>query len=257
MNAAIITGASMGLGEEFARQLAASGENLVLVARSGARLEALAGELAAAHGVRVFTFACDLAQAGAAGRVADFIERQGLSPTWLVNNAGLGEAGAFDALEPGRVDALLMVNVVALTGLTRLLLPALRRAGAGWILNVASRAAFQPVPWFGLYAASKAYVLSFSEALHEELRGTGVRVTCLCPGPTATDFNRNNRIRLRAAQNALSAATVARRGIEGCRRGEAVIIGQGFWTILAQRFLSRAFVRRTAGEVTRKGKKVE
>jgi short-subunit dehydrogenase len=254
MNVAVVTGASMGLGEEFARQLGARGENLLLIARSGERLNALATELATRHGVAVHALPCDLAAPGAAAAIEQYLAQHELAPTWLINNAGLADAGPFEAMDHGRLNAQLTVNVVALTELTRRLLPALRRARAGRIINVASRAAFQPVPFFAVYAAGKAYVLSFSEALREELRGSGVRVTCLCPGPIATEFNRNNAIQSRRRHAGQPPAEVARMGLAGSDRGRAVVIGQGWWTILAQRLLPRGFVCRMAGRITRRDK---
>lgn len=256
-NLAVITGASMGLGEEFARQLAARGLDLLLIARSGERLRALAGELVGRHGIRAEALPCDLAQPGAAARIAKYLEENNQTPLWLINNAGLGEAGPFEKTAPERLGAALMVNVVALTELTRLLLPRMRAAREGRILNVASRAAFQPVPWFAVYAAAKGYVLSFSEALSEELRGTGVRVTCLCPGPIATGFNRNNRIQVRPGRGARPAADVARSGLEGSDRGKVVVICDGWGMILIQRLAPRWVVRRLAGAITRRDKKWE
>lgn len=257
MNTAVITGASMGLGEEFARQLARRGLNLLLVARSEERLNALAEELTQSHGVQARALACDLAQPGAAAAIAQYLESHGLAPTWLVNNAGLGDAGAFEQMEPERLSAALMVNVVALTELTRRLLPALRRAPDARIINVASIAAFQPVPWFAVYAASKAYVLSLSEGLHEELKGSTVRVTCLCPGPTATAFNDNNRIRIRGVRAGQSPAEVVRQAIEGSDRGAALVVPQGRWMVQAQRLVPRALVRRVAAHMTRKSKHID
>ena len=157
-------------------------------------------------------------------------------------------------MEPERIRDALMVNIVALTELTRRLLPMMRTAREGRIINVASRAAFQPVPWFAVYAAAKGYVLHFSEALHEELRGTGVRVTCLCPGPTATDFNRRNQIHTRPGRASRPPAEVVRLALEGSDRGEAIVIGGGRAAILLQRLVPRWLVRRLAGGITRRDK---
>lgn len=251
---AIITGASMGLGEEFARQLAARGVNLLLIARSEQRLKSLAQELSTRHGIRAEAFPCDLARPGAADEIAQYLERNQLAPAWLINNAGLGDAGPFEKTEPQRLNDALMVNVVALTELTRLLLPRMLSTPGARIINVASRAAFQPVPWFAVYAAAKGYVLHFSEALHEEMRGTPVRVTCLCPGPTATDFNPRNQIHTRPGRASRPPAEVVRLALAGSDRGEAIVIAGGRAMILLQRLAPRWLVRRLAGAITRRDK---
>jgi short-subunit dehydrogenase len=244
---AIITGASMGLGEEFARQLAARNIHLLLIARGAERLSSLASELVSRHPIQAAPLPCDLAQPGAAALIAQYVEEHHLSPAWLINNAGLGEAGPFEEIDPERLRAMLSVNVVALTELTRFLLPALRRAPRSRIINVASLAAFQPIPWTAVYAASKAYVLSFSEALHDELQGTGVQVTCLCPGPTATGFNLNNRITVHSRRQGQSPAEVVRQALAASDRDASCVITQGGWMVQAQRLLPRALVRRLAG----------
>ncbi|MFC0529491.1 SDR family NAD(P)-dependent oxidoreductase [Phytohabitans kaempferiae] len=185
---ALVTGASSGLGAEFARQLAARGHDLVLVARSAGRLDALAEELRGAHGVRVDAFAHDLAAQGAPERVAADLARIGIAVDLLVNNAGFGTAGRFEEIAAGQDTAQLMVNVVSLVGLTRALVPTMLARGGGGVINVGSTAGFQPSPYFATYAAGKAFVLNFSLALREEYRGRGLRVLALCPGPTRTAF---------------------------------------------------------------------
>jgi short-subunit dehydrogenase len=252
MNVALITGASMGIGEEFARQLAARKENLLLVARSRGKLEALAAELARAHGIQAHVFACDLAKPGAAKEIADFVAAKGWGLSWLVNNAGFGDAGAFDAMPAERVTGSLMVNVVALTELCHLLLPALRKAPGGRIVNVASTAAFQPVGYFAVYAATKAYVLNFTEAIREELEAEGIRVLCLCPGPTDTPFAKNNAVNAAAFKGAETAASVVRRGIAASDADAALYVCQRRIAIFAQRFLPRFFVRKAAAAVARR-----
>ncbi len=186
---ALITGASSGLGAEFARQLAPVARSLVLVARRHDRLEALRADLAGdfPH-LAVFIYAADLADEGARVALARWLREQDLAIDFLVNNAGLGDHGAFEASEWERVRAMLEVNVSALTHLTRLLLPSLRGVGRAAILNVSSVASFFPLPNMAVYAATKAYVTSFSEALRMELRATGVSVTAVCPGPVKTEF---------------------------------------------------------------------
>jgi len=185
---ALVTGASSGLGAEFASQLAARGHDLVLVARSKDRLEAVAGDLRQRHGVRADVFAHDLASAGAPERIVADLAAAGIAIDLLVNNAGFGTAGRFEEIPDGRDTDQLMVNVVSVVGLTRLLVPAMLARGGGGVINVGSTAGFQPSPYFAAYAAAKTFVLNFSLALREEYRGRGLRVLALCPGPTRTAF---------------------------------------------------------------------
>ncbi|HSR42051.1 MAG TPA: SDR family oxidoreductase, partial [Longimicrobiales bacterium] len=185
---ALITGASAGIGLEIARAVTARGFDSVLVARRRDRLEELAGELAASRDVEPLVVEADLATDGGPDGVARALERQGRTVDLLVNNAGLGQFGSYVDLDPEQEQAQLHVNVVALTRLTRLLLPAMVERGHGRVLNVASTAAFFPGPLMAVYYATKAYVLSYSVALAEETRGTGVTVTCVCPGPVETEF---------------------------------------------------------------------
>jgi short-subunit dehydrogenase len=180
---ALVTGASAGLGAEFATQLAERGHNLVLVARSADRLRRHAEHLRATHGVRVEATAPD-----AAARINADLAAAGLTVDVLVNNAGFGTAGRFEEIPDGRDQEQLMVNVVALVGLTRALVPGMLAGGHGSIINVASTAGFQPSPYFATYSAGKTFVLNFSLALRSEYRGRGVRVLALCPGPTQTSF---------------------------------------------------------------------
>ncbi|HVQ92910.1 MAG TPA: SDR family oxidoreductase [Mycobacteriales bacterium] len=185
---ALVTGASSGLGAEFATQLAARGHDLVLVARSADRLRRLAAELRTAHGVRVGVIVADLTAPDAAARLSADLAAAGHTVGLLVNNAGVGTAGRFEEIPDGRDHDQLMVNVVALVGLTRALIPGMLARGAGAVINVASTAGFQPSPYFATYSAGKAFVLNFSLALRSEYRGRGVRVLALCPGPTRTSF---------------------------------------------------------------------
>ncbi|MFE1955291.1 SDR family NAD(P)-dependent oxidoreductase [Streptomyces sp. NPDC059524] len=185
---ALVTGASSGLGAEFAAQLAAQGHDLVLVARSGGRLTALAERLTAEHGVRAHVVVQDLAAPDAARRVTDQLAARGLSVDLLVNNAGFGTCGRFEEIPEERDHDQLMVNVVALVDLTHALLPGMLERGRGAVLNVASNAAFQPSPYFAVYGAAKAFVLNFGLALRQEYRGRGIRVLTLCPGPVETAF---------------------------------------------------------------------
>lgn len=184
----MVTGASRGIGEAFARKLSGMGKNLILVARSRDKLEALAQELSAAHGIRAHTIVADLASPSAAQAVHAETEDKGWTVDLLINNAGFSKAGDFTEL-PFDVQAdMVRLNVNTLMELTRLYLPAMRQRRRGGIIQVASNAAFQPVPYMAVYAASKAFVLRLSEALAEEVRDDGVTVMALCPGATATGF---------------------------------------------------------------------
>ena len=182
----LVTGASSGLGEQFARQLAARGSSLVLVARSADRLAALADELRARHPVTVTTVPADLSRAEEVSRVAAHAAATHVDV--LVNNAGFGTYGTFAGLDPGREHAEMMVNAVAVVDLAHAVLPSMLAHRRGGIITVASSIAFQPSPHQAVYGATKAFALSFSEALWAETRGTGVRILALCPGPVATGF---------------------------------------------------------------------
>ncbi|MDQ3624259.1 MAG: SDR family oxidoreductase [Verrucomicrobiota bacterium] len=184
---ALITGASSGIGRELARQLAPEAATLLLVARRQDRLEALKNELA--HpGLTVLSYAVDLADDAQTDAFLTALGQSGRRVDFLINNAGLGDHGLFEESEWNRVKAMLDLNIKALTRLTHALLPGLVRSGRGAILNVSSIAGLLPLPKMAVYAATKAYVTSFSEALRAELRGTGVSVTALCPGPIETEF---------------------------------------------------------------------
>ncbi|QFG22062.1 SDR family oxidoreductase [Actinomadura sp. WMMB 499] len=185
---ALITGASSGLGAEFAEQLAAHGHDVILVARSGDRLAALAERLIAEHGIQAEVLVQDLAEPDAARRIADRLTGRGLSVDLLVNNAGFGTCGRFEEISAARDHDQLMVNVVALVDLTHELLPGMLQRGHGSIINVASTAAFQPSPYFAVYGAAKTFVLNFGLALRQEYRKRGIRVLTLCPGPVETAF---------------------------------------------------------------------
>jgi hypothetical protein len=183
---ALITGASGGIGGAFARQLAKRGHDLVLVARRRERMEKLAAELTDAHGVEVEVVEADLAKDGDVSAVEERVRRGDID--LLVNDAGFGTRGEFAGLPLARELEELDVNVRALMRLTHAALGPMVERGRGGVINVASTGAFQPVPHMATYAATKAFVLHFSEALHEEVRGKGVTVTCLCPGPVKTEF---------------------------------------------------------------------
>jgi hypothetical protein len=186
---ALITGASSGLGREFARQLAGCARSLVLVARREQRLSELRGELTQHHpNLVVHIRETDLADLAQLKELVAWLEREKINVDLLINNAGLGDSGPFATSNPKRNEQMMLVNMVALTSLTRHLLPQMIARKRGGILNVSSSAGFLPIPGFAVYAATKAYVTSFSEAVRTELRGTGVSVCALCPGPVHTEF---------------------------------------------------------------------
>jgi uncharacterized protein len=187
---ALITGASAGIGREFARQLAKRAGSLILIARRGQRLEELRDELTQGNAnLLVRVRVADLTDSCQIDELIAWLEHEKIEIDFLINNAGLGDVGPFATSEPSRNDEMLLVNVVALTSLTRKLLPQMISRKRGAILNVSSTAGFLPIPGFAVYAATKAYVISFSEALRAELREkTGVIVSALCPGPVDTEF---------------------------------------------------------------------
>jgi len=185
---ALVTGASAGLGEEFARQLAARGvKRLALVARRADRLETLRGELAR-PALQVDCFPADLANESAVTHLLADLDAAGFAPDILINNAGFGDLGNFENCDPARIEAMLAVNIVALTRLSRWAVPGMVQRGRGWICHVGSSAGILPLPTFAVYAATKAYVNSFSEALRVEVRAAGLKVLALCPGPIETEF---------------------------------------------------------------------
>ncbi|HEX9639421.1 MAG TPA: SDR family oxidoreductase [Acidobacteriota bacterium] len=223
---ALVTGASSGIGAELARLFAQGGWDVVLVARDRERLGRLAAELGAQHGVSARVMARDLSRSDSPGEIQRQLEAEGVRIDALVNNAGFGTHGPFAAADLKAELDQLQVNLVSLTHLTKLLLPPMLERGAGWILNVASTAAFQPGPLMAVYYATKAYVLSFSEALAEELRGSGVTVTALCPGPTGTEFQaRAGMKHMKLARGRLmDAASVAQAGYQGMLEGKRLVI---------------------------------
>ncbi len=226
MGSALITGASAGLGTEYARLFAADRHDLVLVARRRDRLEALAGELAKAHGVRADVVAADLAAPDGVQRVVEEVKRIGVEVEFLVNNAGFGTTGAFASLDEKRELEMVQVNVTTLVALTRAFLPGMVKRKRGRILNIGSTAGFQPGPFMAVYYASKAFVNSFTEALWYELRGTGVTATVSCPGATATEFAGvagNDKSRL-FKMGAMSAREVAQAGYRAMMAGKPMAV---------------------------------
>jgi short-subunit dehydrogenase len=226
---AVITGASAGIGREFARSLAQRASRLILVARRRDRLEQLRAELIAAHpSLRVDVREVDLSRLEQTMQFADALANESID--FLINNAGLGDLGAFASADPVRVNEQVQVNVLALTALTRAVLPRMIENRRGAILNVSSSAGFLPVAEYSVYAATKAYVNSFSEGLRADLRGTGVRVCALCPGPVHTEFleaaRRRGQPSLESGDGVahVSAMDVVRAGLRAIERDRPVVI---------------------------------
>jgi short-subunit dehydrogenase len=248
---AVVTGASSGIGAAYARELAARGERVVLVARRADRLEALARELGGEP--QALVHALDLATPGAAVALRQALEVRGVTVDCLVNNAGLGHTAPFATQAPEAIRAMLDVNVRAVVEMTQVFFPGMRARGRGRIVNVASNAAFQPVPYLTVYAATKAFVLSFTEGLAEEARGTGVRVQALCPGITATEF-------LEVAQThpgllvtrmpMMTPEQVVRASLRGLDRGQVRVVAgwpNRLLGFVVQRLAPRGLARRVAG----------
>ena len=246
--AVLITGASAGLGAEFARQFAKRGQRLVLAARRKDRLDALAAEVGNARTIEI-----DLSEPGAAARLVADVEAAGETIETLINNAGFGLRGRFVDLDAAREREMIDLNCGALTDLCRAVVPGMIERGRGAIVNVASTAAFQPRPKMAVYFATKAYVLSFTEALHEELKPHGIKVSALCPGPTRTEFGDVAGIKTLGQFERLSmdAGPVVRAALEGLEANKAVVIPGatnkiGAWST---RFAPRSVVRRIAGSL--------
>src|SRR5262245_33216472 len=236
----LITGASSGIGLELTRQAAADGHNLILVAHDVPRLEAAADELR--RSVTVHTIAEDLSRPGAAERVCDRVRALGAEVDCLINNAGFGDYGTFATSDLAKQERMIGVNITALTGLTRLFLPAMLERGRGHVLNVASVTGFLPGPLMSVYFASKHYVLAFSEALIEELRGSGVKVTALCPPPVSGTFSHTAQIAQAnyMATTKITAAEVAGYGYRMMKRGKPIAVYS-----LLYKFLTAFLIRIT------------
>ena len=244
----LITGASAGLGVEFARQCVARGQEVVLVARRKDRLNRLAAEVGNGQ-----VIAADLSELDAPAKLFAELASRGLWAKVLINNAGFGLRGRFDALPLDRQLEMIDLNVRALTALTFFAVEEMAKRGGGAILNVASTAAFQPGPKMAVYFATKAFVLSFTEALHEEWKDRSIKVSALCPGPTRTEFGEVAGIGTLGSFDRLSmeAAPVVRAGLDGLERNQAVVIPGttnklGAWST---RFAPRSAVRRVAGSL--------
>jgi short-subunit dehydrogenase len=222
----LVTGASSGIGRELAKCFAADECQMILVSRKTDELEALAAELRTTFKIQAQVFACDLAEPEAPARLVARLGKAGIQVDVLVNNAGFGAQGKFFELDLKRQLDMVQVNVTALLHLTGLLLPGIVKRGHGGILNVASTASFQPGPGMAVYYATKAFVLSFSEAIAEELAGTSIIVSALCPGPTTTNFGKaaGGKFRPIAQKVAMTAESVARIGHRAYRRGKVVAV---------------------------------
>lgn len=225
---ALVTGASAGIGVELAECFARDGYDLILTARDESALQEVANRLAAAYGVKTHVIALDLGAIGGGTRLAEQIRAHGLDADVVVNNAGYGHAGALTSSDLATQIGMIDLNVRALVELTYHFWDSMLAKKRGGVLNVASTAAFQPGPLMANYYASKAYVLSFSEALWEESRGSGVHVSCLCPGPTVSKFReRAGTGKTRLAKNAgaaMASAPVARMGYEAWKRNKRVVV---------------------------------
>ena len=253
MNTTLITGASSGIGAAFARKFAALGRNVFLVARSEEKLITLCNELGRMSGVRAQYFALDLTEPDAAARLFEETKRRELVIDMLVNNAGVGSMGYFEKLDLQRELEIIDLNVRALVDITQRFLKPMRERKQGTIINVASTAGFQPVPFMTTYAATKAFVLSFSEALSEENRPFGIHVMALCPGVTDTNFfeaAQMDRPPMRIAQTAEEVVDTALRGLK--RHKGSIVSG---WTnklmVFLERFFPRFMVTRIAGKALR------
>ena len=247
---ALVTGASAGIGVDLAECFAQNGYNLILAARTESALRDVAGRLAKAYGITATPIPADLGAIGGGQKLADAIARKGLTVDVLVNNAGYGHAGAFNGSDAATQLGMIDLNNRALVELTHIYWPGMIAKRRGGVLNVASTAAFQPGPLMAIYYASKAFVLSFSEALWEEARGTGVKVSCLCPGPTTSKFRERagtNKVRLSRASTQMPSMTVARMGYDAWQANKRVEVTGPRNRIMATlvRFLPRTVLLRS------------
>ncbi|MFT5300126.1 MAG: short-subunit dehydrogenase [Mariniblastus sp.] len=248
----LITGASSGIGLELAKLFAKSGHNLILVARREDKLRSLKEQLVNKHNVHIDVVVSDLAEVGAAEKLITEVNARQLVVDILVNNAGFGELGKFTDISTERQLSMVRLNVVTLMQLTRLLIPDMLQRQRGGVLNVGSTAAFQPGPNMAVYYATKAFVLSFSEAIHEELLDTNIKVTCLAPGPTKTGFGEDSGMGNKKifSANAMDVAAVAKAGFDGFKANKAIVIPgfknklTAFANRLAPRFVVRKIVKR-------------
>jgi short-subunit dehydrogenase len=225
MKVTLITGASSGIGEAFARKLAASEHDLVLIARSEKKLHELCDELMLKHKIFAHYVALDLLENDAAEHVFAETEKHGFEVSWLINNAGIGSMGDFAELDAETEANIIKLNVLTLVSLTHRFLTGMRERKKGTIINVSSAAGFQPIPYMATYAATKAFVTSFSEALAEENKAHGIRVMALCPGPTETDFFKTAKINepfgVKGVQTVDQVVSAA---LKGLRKGRSTVV---------------------------------
>jgi len=250
----LITGASSGIGECFARALGSRQRNLVLVARSEEKLKELAAELAARHGVRVEVIPADLAVGGAASQLAETLRARNCLVDLLINNAGFGARGEFSKLSLERQSAMVALNINTLVELTYLLLPDMLRLRRGGVINVSSTASFQPIPYTTTYAATKAFVTSFSMGLAEELRPYGIPVVTLCPGGTRTNFFVAGQYGVRDIPGGMQAPeAVAEAALEALERGGGLVVPRliNKLSIMVQRLVPREMVAKFAAKIFR------
>lgn len=257
---ALITGASSGIGEAFAKTLAAKGLDLVLVARSEDKLRSLAKQLAEVHSRRVEVIAADLSLAGSAAKVHAATQALGMKVDLLINNAGFGTAGAFHQLDGAREQQEIMLNVAAVVAVTHAFLPAMVEQGRGGVINVASMAAFQPMPFMSVYAATKAFVLSFGQGLRQEVRKKGVTVLSVCPGPVDTPFfeaTGNGKLRNSVPKGTMTTADdVVRASLRALKSGQSVVVPGAASKVMAAftRTMPRDLVAAMTAMVMRAGK---
>ncbi|PAX52592.1 SDR family NAD(P)-dependent oxidoreductase [Brunnivagina elsteri] len=247
MSTALITGASGGIGKAFAVYMAAHGINLVLVARSEVKLNQLASDLQAKHNIKVDVIIQDLTETGATKAIFDYTQERGITIDFLINNAGFGDYGDFAESDENRQTQIVQLNILALVDLTHKYLPLMRHQRSGNIINIASLTAFQPMPYISVYAATKAFVLSFSQALWAENRNYGVRILCSCPGPTNTNFFVEAKFPEAIAAKNTQVSTpevVVRDTFRALEKGDSVVISGGF-TNNAIAHLSRILPRKT------------
>jgi short-subunit dehydrogenase len=253
MNTTLITGASSGIGEVFARKLAAQGHDVLLVARSEDKLIALCNELGLNHNIQAQYFVADLSQPETPARLLAETRERNLEIDLLINNAGFGSMGDFAGLDLERELNMIDLNVRSLVELTHLFLQPMRERKGGSIINVASTASFQPVPFMATYAATKAFVLSFSEALWEENRPFGIKVMALCPGVTDTGFFEASRMKRPPARTSQTSEQVVEVALRALKRGRSSVISG--WpnrvTVGTERLLPRSVILRAVGAIMR------
>ena len=258
---ALITGASGGIGMELARIAASNNMNLILLARNAEKLMQLRTELEELYSVKVLAVGCDLGEPDTVEKITVLLNGRGIIPDILINNAGFGMYGPFDRIGSETEESMIQLNIASLTTLTKVIYRQMRSRGKGKILNVSSIAGFMPGPWMAVYHATKAYVLSFSEALAAEAKGSGVTVTALCPGPTETNFEKRASAgagikAFRKFGKLPTARQVAEYGWKSMMKGKAVAVHGGISRLLIFliRFLPRKTVANIAGKMQESGK---